>query len=377
MADLPSSFFSYLENEKSASAHTLKNYKRDLQEFAGYLSCKNASPHIPLLCKEGSGEVDPTSVCGLPPPTPPSARGRTRYKGGEKRVDWASVSTPDIRLFLAHLLKTNSRTSVARKLSTLRSFYRFCIKKGLLKNDPAISVRPPKRAKILPRFLSVDEAVGLMDEGAKSQKKQALRNQLILELLYGCGLRVSELVGLNIGDIDESERVIRVLGKRKKERIVPIGLKAWEVLERYLDSFSLNHPADVALSESEGPHGRHGILRGACPEPGRRAQNDPTHIHFHTKTRETPLLLNPQGKRLSVRSVQKIVEMYQLQGGLGRKVSPHGLRHSYATHLLGAGADLRSIQQLLGHSSLSTTQKYTHLSLEKLMETYDKTHPRA
>jgi integrase/recombinase XerC len=174
-----------------------------------------------------------------------------------------------------------------------------------------------------------------MEEVAKGDKASKVRDRAILELLYGCGLRVSELSSLSLTDLDSSEKILRVKGKGNKERIVPIGDTAWGHLQSYLEERLTKKPEEKAL------------------------------------------FLNFSGKRLTARSLQRMVENYQLRGGMGRKVSPHGLRHSYATHLLGNGADLRSIQQLLGHASLSTTQKYTHLSLEKLMEIYDKAHPKA
>jgi integrase/recombinase XerC len=290
-------FISYLKTERGASSHTIKNYRRDLNEFVQHLK-----EHFPEMMADESPE-------------------------------WSHVSVRAIRGFIAALLQKNKSSSVGRKLSTLKSFYNFCVKKGLVQTNPARAILTPKKPKLLPRFLSVDEAFGLMDEVAKEDNKKSKRDRAILELLYGCGLRVSELVGLNQLDVDRSEKILRVRGKGSKERIVPIGEAAWVALQEY-------------QAEKTGGD-------------------------------EKALFLNSKGGRLSVRTVQRLVDHYQLRGGMGRKVSPHGLRHSYATHLLGNGADLRGIQQLLGHSSLSTTQKYTHLSLEKLMEIYDKAHPKA
>jgi len=292
-------FLAYLKTERGASPHTLKNYLRDLNEFALHLR-----EHFPELV-------------------------------GPKAPRWGGVTVRTIRSYVAFLLRKNEPASVGRKLSTLKSFYSFAVKKGLLSANPARSVKGPKRPKILPRFLSVDEAFGLMEEAGKTGKESERRDRALLELLYGAGLRVSELAGLNLGDLSLTDRFLRIRGKGNKERIVPLGGKALGALEAYL----------------------------------RERDKRPS--------KTSAVFLNPQGTRLSVRSIQRRVDHYQLRGGLGRKVSPHGLRHSYATHLLGNGADLRSIQQLLGHSSLSTTQKYTHLSLEKLMEIYDKSHPKA
>ncbi len=289
-----SQFLNYLQAERGASKNTLENYARDLREFLAYLG------------KPESEEV------------------------------LLKVEMVTVRSFIAFLLKKNSSASVGRKLSTLKSFYHFCLKKELLDQNPAALIPTPKKPKKLPRFLSVDEADQLLSEVKRLPKKAQVRDALILELLYGCGLRVSELAGLSLKQIDHGQRILKVRGKGNKERLVPIGEKAWRALEKYL---------------KERPVTKN--------EPG------------------SALFLNVQGARLSVRSIQKIVEFYQIRGGMGRKVSAHGLRHSYATHLLGNGADLRSIQELLGHASLSTTQKYTHISLEKLMEVYDKAHPKA
>lgn len=292
-------FFRYLESEKSASPHTLKNYRRDLEEFSAYLKAE-----FPRLLNKDE-------------------------------ADWRRVESRHLRAFIGHLLQKNKSASVGRKLSTLKSFYHFCVRKGLLDKNPARLILTPKKPKLLPKFLSVDEAERLLAVARKARKPLGKRDAAMLEVLYGCGLRVSELAGLNFSSLDASNQTLRIRGKGNKERIVPLGAKAWEALQAYLEE------------------------RGGGRSPSEA------------------LFLSGRGARVQVRSLQRLVEEYQLRSGLGRKVSPHGLRHSYATHLLGNGADLRSIQQLLGHASLSTTQKYTHLSLEKLMEIYDKSHPKA
>ena len=291
-------FLNYLQTERGTLKNTLKSYERDLREFLLYLS-----------------------------------------KGRELESDeiLLRVSVSQVRSFIAILFKKNASASIGRKLSSLKSFYNFCVKKDLLQQNPASLIPTPKKPKKLPRFLSVDEADKLLAEVKRLPRKVQMRDELILELLYGCGLRVSELAELSLKNLDESQRILKIRGKGNKERLVPIGEKAWKVLEKYLEV-----------------------------EAGGRKME-----------KSSPLLVNPKGSRLSIRSIQKIVEFYQVRGGMGRKVSAHGLRHSYATHLLGNGADLRSIQELLGHASLSTTQKYTHISLEKLMEVYDKAHPKA
>lgn len=294
-------FLIYLQTERGSSSHTLQSYSRDLVEFSAYLQS-----HFPKLCSS-------------------------------QTIDWLQVSASEIRSFLASLFKKNSTSTLARKLSTLKSFYQFCVKKGFLKTSPAALIPVPKKAKRLPRFLSVDEASILLEQPQQAKPRTSKRDQAILELLYGAGLRVSELAHLAKEDVDLRHQLLRVWGKGSKERIIPLGTKAVEALQAYLHEQKCKRPSV------------------------------PTAFLFS----------NLRGKPLSVRTIQKLVERYQLQAGLGRKISPHGLRHSYATHLLGSGGDLRSIQQLLGHSSVSTTQKYTHLSIEKLMEVYDQTHPKA
>ncbi len=286
-------FFRYLQAEKNASSHTLKNYRRDLEEFTFFIQ-----KEFPRLIVKG-------------------------------KPIWEKLEIRHLRAFMAQLFQKNRASSVGRKLSSLKSFYHFAVRKGLLKNNPARLILTPKKPKLLPRFLSVDEAERLM------VVSRSLRDHAILEIFYGCGLRVSELAGLNFSDLDLLNQSLRIKGKGNKERIVPITHQCWEALKLYLE-------------ERKNP-----------------------------KLQSEAVFLNNRGGRIHVRSLERLVEKYQLKSGLGRKVSPHGLRHSYATHLLGNGADLRSIQQLLGHSSLSTTQKYTHLSLEKLMEIYDKAHPKA
>ena len=237
-----------------------------------------------------------------------------------------------LRRFLAELLKRNQRSSVARKLSTLRVFFRFLIRENLLTASPAEELSTPRLSRYLPKTLSVDEAHGLM-ENARECGELKLRDQAIFELLYSSGLRVSELTGLNLESIDLTEQLVRVLGKGRKERIVPVGSKAVAALEAYL------------------------------------AERKPA-------AGDEPLFLNARGGRLTARSVQRNLKTRLLKTGILKDISPHDLRHSFATHLLDGGADLRAIQELLGHASLSTTQKYTQVSVDQLMAVYDKAHPR-
>jgi integrase/recombinase XerC len=274
----------------NASPHTLRNYASDLQQFEQYLRSEGAEP----------------------PPL-------------------ASIDHLHLREFLGWLFsRGNGRRTVARKLAALRAFFRFLAREGALSANPARLVTTPKIPKLLPPVMSAEQANNLVDS---SGKEGTARDRLILELLYGCGLRVSELVGLNLEDFDWGEHWIRVRGKGRKERQVPFGARAAEALEHY--------------------------LQGRASWTGEA------------------LLLNSRGGRLTVRSVERIVKRYAVRFSEDPSLHPHSFRHAFATHLLSDGADLRAIQELLGHASLSTTQKYTQLSLKELMEIYDKAHPRA
>ncbi len=252
-------------------------------------------------------------------------------KAGDGEI--AKVDRMVMRKYLSLLHRKNKKSSIARKLSTLRSFFKYLVKEQIVTSNPAKSVATPKVEKYLPSTLTVDETFRLM-ESVDETKKQSLRDHAILELLYSSGLRVSELVGLNSSHLDLDLGIVRVMGKGRKERIVPVGSKAVEALRIYLE--------------------------------GRGSVN-----------REDPVFLNTRGGRLTARSVGRLVKLYTKYSGIFRKVSPHSLRHSFATHLLDAGADIREIQEMLGHASLSTTQRYTHLSIGKLMEVYDRAHPRS
>jgi integrase/recombinase XerC len=259
-----------------------------------------------------------------------------------------------IRKYLSFLHRRIRKSSIARKVSTLRSFYKYLVREQFVTSNPAKSVSTPKVEKPLPTTLTVDEAFRLLEipfEKSRSgcvgttavpartdtrprAEKKGLRDRAILELLYSSGIRVGELVGLSLNQIDLDLGIVKVMGKGRKERIVPVGSKAIEALKAYL--------------------GERGALGG-----------------------EEPLFLNSRGGRLTARTVGRLVKKYTKRSGIFRKVSPHTLRHSFATHLLDAGADIREIQEMLGHASLSTTQRYIHLSPGKLMEVYDKAHPRS
>lgn len=293
MKNVVDQFSSYLKDERRASIHTLKNYIGDLLQFVEF----NKKNKVHSLTK---------------------------------------VNAADLRTYLSTILTTHSATSVARKLATLRTFFQYCQRRGWVNSNPAREVASPKVPKRIPKFLTVDEVFALLDAPI-SRDVHGCRDKAMLELLYSSGLRVSELVGLNVRDVDFSGRTVRVLGKGQKERIVPVGAKACEALTQYLEK-------------------REDFLQG-------RAGNQ--------------LFVNRQGGRLTARSVERILLKYTRQTGIQKMVTPHVLRHTFATHLLGAGADMRGIQELLGHSSLSTTQKYTHVGIEQMMQVYDRAHPKA
>jgi len=247
------------------------------------------------------------------------------------RID--QITHLHIRRYLASVHKELSKSSVGRKLAAVRSLFRFLLRRGLLEKNPAELVSSPKREKKLPFHLDIDEVTTLV-EAPEAITPLSIRDRAILETLYSSGLRVSELTGLSVGGADLLAGSVRVLGKGGKERIVPLGSKAIKALEEYLD------------------------LRGS-------------------RELNAPLFLNSRGGRLTRRSVARIVDRYMIHLETMKKASPHTLRHTFATHLLEGGADLRAIQEMLGHASLSTTQKYTHVSIDRLLEVYDKAHPKA
>ena len=249
--------------------------------------------------------------------------------------DWlAQLDILQLRHYLALQHKHCRRTSIARKLSALRTFFRFLVREGLLKKSPADGLSTPRREQYLPKVLSAEQTSQLLDQPLTGKRRLVLRDLAIFELIYSCGLRVSELTGLDVGSIDLVERQVRVFGKGGKERLLPIGRPACAALHSYLEERGLP-AADAAL------------------------------------------FVNQRGGRLTARSVQRNLKQRLLLFGLPTDVTPHALRHSFATHLLDAGADLRAIQELLGHASLSTTQKYTKVSFAHLTDVYDRAHPRS
>lgn len=291
-------FGRWLEVEKGYSPHTVSNYTRDVAEFSQTLGDK--------------GET------------------------GE-------ISAERIRAYVVSLHGRNSSATVARKLSALRTFCRVLRRRGIIEADPLAGVSGPRAGQSIPVFLTVDETFALLEEPGP-QDTFHLRDRAMLELLYSTGIRVSELVSRDLGDLDFKAEVLRVRGKGNKERIVPVGRPALEASAAWL-------PQRVQLLADRAGRGRLATSQA--------------------------LFFNNRGSRLTVRSVERLVRMYGERAGIPQIVTPHALRHSFATHLLEMGADLRSVQELLGHASLSTTQRYTHLTLDHLAEVYDKAHPLA
>jgi len=282
-------FLRYLEIEKDYSVYTLRNYANDLKVFKEFL--------------------------------------------GDLPVEEVEYLT--LRKFLAHLKGTQyAKRSIARKLACLRSFFKFLVREGLIKSNPISGLSTPKLDRKLPIFLDVDAVSKLLQAPGKDEP--GLRDRAILETLYSTGMRVGELVGIDMQDVDFIGGVIKVKGKGKKERLTPIGDKALRAIRDYITARDLVG-----------------------------------------KTQPRAVFLNKNRRRLTDRSVRRIVDKYISKASISQKVSPHTLRHSFATHLLDRGADLRSVQELLGHMNLSTTQIYTHVTTERLKEAYEKAHPRA
>ncbi|MDP3791461.1 MAG: tyrosine recombinase XerC [Candidatus Omnitrophota bacterium] len=282
-------FINYLKVEKNASEHTIKNYTIDLDSFADFLADK----------------------------------------------DIAQTDHLALRRFLAEMRAKNyAKRTIARKLASLRSLFRFLYREGYIKSNPITSISSPKLDKKLPKFLDVDKITKVILKPDTSTLP-GLRDRAILETLYSTGIRVSELVGLDSGDVDFISGVIKVFGKGSKERVVPIGDEALGSIRRYND---------------------------------KKSKKD--------KDKDT-IFLNNRGGRLTDRSVRRMLDKYIHACSIEEKISPHSFRHSFATHLLDRGADLRSVQELLGHMNLSTTQIYTHVTMDRLKTVYDKAHPRA
>ncbi len=252
-------------------------------------------------------------------------------------IDANAVEPDQLRGFVAARFDENQPSSIARKVSAIRSFFRFLHKKGVIVANPSDVLQTPKVRIPLKNYLNVDEVFLLLD-GARPDSALGIRDMAMWELGYGCGLRISEIAGLDLGHIDLREAWLRTIGKGDKERVVPVGGKALAAVERYL-------AVRGELTAADTPAGA--------------------------------LFLNFRGGRLTTRSIRRLFKDHLIQAGLDTSITPHGLRHSFATHLLDSGADLRGIQELLGHSSLSTTQRYTHVSIDRLADAYDAAHPRA
>ena len=322
-------FIDYLQSERHFSPHTSKCYTADLQQFCGYLC--NAAPSAPVpggAGRRGNGD---------------QARGTIALPAGvtseEVNRRLLEVDTDTVRAFLAQLREKNyCKSTVARKLATLRSFYKFLVRRSYVTNNPVAPIRTPKQDKRLPKCMDV-EAIDRLLANPDTTTLLGARDRAMLETLYSTGLRVSELVSLNVSDVDMTASVLRVRGKGKKQRVIPLGPGAVKAIIHCLDM----------------------------------RRNDPRGATFDQEA----LFVNKHGQRLSTRSVRRKLDKYLLEAGLDLSISPHTLRHSFATHMLRRGADLRSVQEMLGHQSLSTTQIYTHLSGETVKENYDKSHPRA
>jgi integrase/recombinase XerC len=298
-------FLESLSAAKGYSNHTLRAYQKDLEDFFSFISESQASGNV--------------------------------HQGRPQAVTLDQIDGLLIRRYLGFLHRQRKKTTIARKLSAIRSFFRFLVKQGFVSENPAKLVLTPKQDKTIPVYLSVDEMFRLLDS-IQTDTLLGLRNRAIFETLYSSGIRVSELAGMNLVDVDFSAATLRVFGKGNRERLTPVGHKALAAIKAYQEQLHR--------------------------QAGFEALND------------GPLFLNRYNKRLTARSIARILRKLVDSVGLLTPVSPHALRHTFATHMLDAGADLRVVQELLGHKSLSTTQKYTHVSIDRLMQTYDKAHPR-
>lgn len=326
-------FVSYLRFERHFSPYTARCYNADLHQYVEYLAVEHQVVAVPA-CQPGENAA-PLDMSTL------DAREITTLEDKLKTADAMTI-----RSFLAFLDSFEySPATTARKLATLRSFYKWMLKREIVDTNPMQLIRTPKQSKRLPKSISIEQVEKLLST-PDNRKVLGARDRAILETLYSTGVRVSELVGMNRGDLDLAGQLVQVRGKGRKERLVPLGSHAVAAIRHY-----------VMLVE---PDPRYRALR---EELGSDA--------------ELPLFSNKNGTRLSSRSVRRKLDKYLVAAGLDPGISPHTLRHSFATHLLDNGADLRSVQELLGHQSLSTTQIYTHLSTFRLRNAYQAAHPRA
>ena len=317
-------FLEYLSIERNASPHTISAYRGDLQDLCTFLTESGFAP--------------------------------TGSKGTDE-VDIRLIDESMCRAYVYHLYSTSSKATTGRKLSSIRTFFKYLIRKGKVEANPAELIAIPKVGKFLPQVLSVDEAKALVEapmdsrasskgrsivgSGGGGEKLKHLRDSAILEVLYSSGIRVSELTGIRLKDLDLKASTVKVLGKGSKERIAYLGTKAVDALRSYLD-------LSDTLSDKGGGEGL-----------------------------EAYLFRGVRGGAISPRTVQRIVKEYSVRSGIDKSPTPHSLRHSFATHMLDGGTDLRTIQEMLGHEKLSTTQRYTKVSIEGMLKSYDEAHPRA
>jgi len=297
---LISSYIKSLSFEKEYSENTVRAYEQDLGDFLDFLT-------------------------------------ETGVSKADEIIPAKDISAQMVRAYLGVLHKKNKKTSISRKIASIRSFFKFLVQRGHIHNNPCDLIVSPKQDRVLPAYLTIDDIFRLLDS-IEADTVLGARNLAMFEILYSTGIRVSELAGLNLFDMDFKQGMILIRGKGGKERLLPAGKKALEAVKLYRKK----------LQKEKG-------------------------IEFD---KDGPVFLNKNLTRLTTRSVGRILEKNLKQCGLYVKISPHGLRHTFASHMLDAGADLRALQEFLGHENLSTTQKYTHVSIDKLMETYDKAHPR-
>ena len=308
-------FLAHIDSERNFSPHTVRSYGTDLEQFARFLAAYPCDPEF--------------TVDDLPDLADVSSAGLTDHL--------LALEPLTVRAYLAMMRNSGySKSTIARKLATLRSFYKFLVRTERIVSSPVSVVRTPRQDKRLPKFLDVQQMEALLAAPDPATLLGA-RDRAIFETIYSAGLRISELVGLDLGDIDEFTGALRIEGKGRKERLVPLGGMAGAAIEVYLSQ--------------------------------RNAQFD--------ANRRGPLFVNRFGRRLSARSVRRKLDTYLMIAGIPLHISPHALRHSFATHMLDAGADLRSVQEMLGHASLSTTQVYTHLTTRRLKDVYRRAHPLA
>lgn len=313
MEEALAEFLRYLAVEKNASTHTVKSYREDLAQAIDYFRGNSRSA--------------------------PVAQRKAQKEGGASKPEISELTTRKLRAYLSWLYEQGyARTTIARRIAAVRSWCRFLCRQGILKANPADGLRNPRQERKLPHFLGVDELVRLLETPALDAPL-GIRDRAILEVLYSAGLRVSELTGLDVDDVDMDTGLAAIRGKGKRERLALFGPQALKALRAWL------------------PH-RHMMVQ-------------------NRQRKQTAVFLNKNGGRLTTRSVGRLLEKYLALAGLDPRASPHTLRHSFATHMLDRGADIRSVQELLGHRSLANTQIYTHVTTQRLQENYQKAHPRA